>query len=365
MKPLKAFAIGAEIVIVASLTIGSYNAALAGKDGLNWMAAAPLAIVLALETLRIPTALNLIRANIFTMLLSVALIIGLSLITMESASVSFESLIYARALPVASAERDLEKIMIGQRDIDKDAKEQSEKIARLTADLQAARQHREDIGNQKPELQQVAPDKTCYRPGGTKKHPRQIAYNCNSQAQNDTAKGNKGAQDAHNAELASATDQVVTAEKRLADVENEKVDTKATDEALEEAKRKVAEERATNPMYRVAAAWMEVPVQRLTAEQFETVKHYAVLVLSAAAAFVTSLIAIISSLPDRGKSNGKLVRMIRARLAAKRKTLRRIDERVRTEFKDRTKLVYVPVDAATGKMLDPAFQPKPDLKIVS
>jgi hypothetical protein len=36
-----------------------------------------------------------------------------------------------------------------------------------------------------------------------------------------------------------------------------------------------------------------------------------------------------------------------------------------TEVKQQTKLVYVPVDVATGKILDPAFHPKPDLKVVS
>ena len=81
-------------------------------------------------------------------------------------------------------------------------------------------------------------------------------------------------------------------------------------------------------------------------------------------AFTTTLAAVISSMPERGKG-GKLSRMIRARLAAKRKTLRRINERVVTEVKQQTKLVYVPVDVATGKILDPAFQPKPDLRVVS
>jgi hypothetical protein len=82
-------------------------------------------------------------------------------------------------------------------------------------------------------------------------------------------------------------------------------------------------------------------------------------------AFTTTLAAVISSMPERGKGNSKLARMWRARMAAKRKTLRRIDERVVTEVKTQTKLVYVPVDVATGKVLDPAFHPKPDLKVVS
>ena len=68
----------------------------------------------------------------------------------------------------------------------------------------------------------------------------------------------------------------------------------------------------------------------------------------------------IASMPERGQSNGKLARAIRAMpLPPSCKTLRRISGIVRTEFKDRTKVAYVPVDVATGKVLDPAFQPAP------
>ena len=130
-------------------------------------------------------------------------------------------------------------------------------------------------------------------------------------------------------------------------------------EAREQAERKVADARAMNPMYRVAAAWQKVPVQQLTPEQFEYVKHWAVIALATAVAFSTSMVAVISSMPERGQSNGKLARAIRGWLAARRKTLRRMTGVVRTEFKDRTKVVYVPVDVATGKVLDPAFQPAP------
>lgn len=188
--------------------------------------------------------------------------------------------------------------------------------------------------------------------------------NCNSQAQNDTASGNKATQIAHAAELKNASDQVAEAEKRLAEAQSVKIGDKATTKAVDAAKQKVADARAMNPMFRVAAAWQKIPVQDLSSEQFEQVKHWAVVALAFAVAFTTTLAAVISSMPERGKG-GKLSRMIRARLAAKSKTLRRINERVVTEVKQQTKLVYVPVDVATGKILDPAFQPKPDLRVVS
>ena len=76
MKPLKVIAIVAEAVVVCTLAVSSYNAAFGGRDGINWMAAAPLLTVVALESLRIPTALNLIKAGPITILMSLALILG-------------------------------------------------------------------------------------------------------------------------------------------------------------------------------------------------------------------------------------------------------------------------------------------------
>jgi hypothetical protein len=359
MKPLKVIAIVAEMVVVCSLAVSSYNAAFGGRDGVHWMAGAPLLTVMALEALRIPTALNLIKSGPVTIFMSLALILGLSVITMEAASIGFENLIFERTRPVVEAEAALEKVMIGQRTINKDAKDREAEISRLSAEADAARAHRKDLGDQKPELQVVQPDKTCWHTVGKGKHARQVSYICNSQSQNDTARANKEAQEAHAAELKTATEQVTDVEKRLAAAEASKPDTHAVTEAREQAECKVADARAMNPMYRVAAAWQKVPVQQLTPEQFEYVKHWAVIALATAVAFSTSMVAVISSMPERGQSNGKLARAIRGWLAARRKTLRRVTGVVRTEFKDRTKVVYVPVDVATGKVLDPAFQPAP------
>ena len=129
MKPLKVIAIVAEAVVVCTLAISSYNAAFGGRDGINWMAAAPLLTVVALESLRIPTALNLIKAGPITILMSLALIVGLSVITMEAASIGFENLIFERTRPVVEAERDLEKVMIGQRTINKSAADRAAEIS--------------------------------------------------------------------------------------------------------------------------------------------------------------------------------------------------------------------------------------------
>jgi hypothetical protein len=51
-------------------------------------------------------------------------------------------------------------------------------------------------------------------------------------------------------------------------------DMRASDASLAEARRKVADTRAMNPMFRVAAAWQRTSVEDLTLEQFEQVKHW-------------------------------------------------------------------------------------------
>ena len=373
MKPLKIFSIVAEVTVIASIGAASAHAAFGGVpagEAVDWLAGAPLLTVAALETLRLPVAFQLPKLRFFGLLLSTAMLAGLTVITGEAASIAFETLLDARARPVVEAETELKKIEISHDSLDTVAARQKAVVEQATADLAAARQHRADID--KPVvLQTVAPDKKCSATVGKGKHARVITWVCNSDIQNKEANGNVEAQAAHNVELKAASDLVAAAQAKLTEAESAKVDMSKSDDDLKLAEQKVADARSSNPMYRVAASWQGTPVQQLTSEQYEHVKHYAVIALATATAVTSALVAVISNLPERGpKGDGKLARAIRGWLAARRKTLRRINERVVTEFKDRTKVVYVPVDVASGKVLDPAFRPgptsaTPNFKVVS
>ena len=99
-------------------------------------------------------------------------------------------------------------------------------------------------------------------------------------------------------------------------------------------------------MFRVAAAWQRTPVEALTSEQFEAVKHWAVIALASATALATALAAIIVSLPERNDRPGKFTLALRRWVAARRR-------KIRVEFRDRVKFVRVPVDRVTGLVLDP------------
>jgi hypothetical protein len=336
MNALQIFAIGAEVAVISTLAVSSYNIAFSGHDA-DWLAGAPLLTVVALESLRLPLAFRLPRMRAVGAALSVVLLAGLSVITGEAASLAFENLIFQRSRPVVLAETDLAKAEL-DRDVLQGAAD------RRGADIEAARKHRADI-DRPPELQAVPAGKTCAaRKGGS--------WNCEAAVQAQAVASNAAAMKSHADELKAASEAVRAAEGRPAP------DMRAAEAAVADAKRRVADARATNPMFRVAAAWQRTPVDDLTSEQFETVKHWAVIALSVATAFTTATAAVIASQPERGQGKpSKLARALRAMLAARRKTLRRIRETVCTEYRDRVRFIYVPCDPATGKVLDPDAKP--------
>jgi hypothetical protein len=117
-------------------------------------------------------------------------------------------------------------------------------------------------------------------------------------------------------------------------------------------KQAVERERAASPMHRLAAALFRTDTANLKAEDYEWLRRTVAVSVGAILAFATLAAGLISALPERGtRSPSKLSRAIRAMVAARRKRLRRIKERV--EFKDRIRVVHIPVDRATGLVVDP------------
>jgi hypothetical protein len=341
MNALKIAAIGAEIAVVSTLAVSSYHIAFAGPAP-DWLAGAPIATVVALETMRLPLAFRLSRMRVLGLACSVAMLAGLSVITGEAASLAFENLIFQRTRPVVEAERDLAKAEIDRGALTQAAAERAKEIARLEADVEAARKHRADI-DKPPELQAAPSGRTCTS--------RRGSWNCGAGVQTEAVRANAAAQKAHSDELRDASALVKAAEARLSTAPPGP-DMRASDADLAAARRKVTDARAMNPMFRVAAAWQRVPVETLTGEQFEQVKHWAVIALSVATALATALAAVISSLPERTAAPSKLARALRAWLGARRKILRRVDDQTRVEYRDRPRFIYVPTDES-GRVLNP------------
>ena len=89
----------------------------------------------------------------------------------------------------------------------------------------------------------------------------------------------------------------------------------------------------------------------LTDTQLDRVRSVVAVSLGFAVAFTTSLLAFLAHLEPRipGRES-KLARAVRAMVAARRKTLRRITPTIEVRYRDR--LIHVPVDAL-GRVLNP------------
>jgi hypothetical protein len=362
MNALKVAAIGAEAVVVSTLAISSYHIAFSGTSS-DWLAGAPIITVVALESMRLPLAFRLTRMKFMGKVCGVAMLAGLSVITGEAASIAFENLIFERTRPIVEAERDLVKATLDQRSLKTSADRLTEERARLTADRDAAQKHRQNIDKPPtllpppaalpyptllppPTLEAIPPTILCNGKKGVKyicnKYKQDEARKRNADAQATTDKENadararvdrenadaRAANDkangdalaAHNAELAKATAAVNDAQARL-DAVPAAPDMSASDKDLKLAQQRVSDARAFNPMFRVAAAWKKIPAEDLSTQEFEQVKHWAVIGLAGATALAMSLAAVIATFAERGKGDGKLIRAIRAYYARKRKPI--------------------------------------------
>ena len=339
MNLLQIAAICAEVVVVSTLAVSSWRIAFSGHEA-DWLAGAPLLTVVALESMRLPLAFRLPRMRLLGRACGVAMLTGLSVITGEAASLAYENLIFQRTRPVAEAEAALARVQIGRDALTAAASRRAEELSRLTADIETARKHRADID--KPLALQTAPaSKACAgRHGST--------WNCSAGVRAATAAANAAAMKSHADELKAASQAVRAAEGRLGEV-GPAPDLSASDASLAEARRQVAYARAMNPMLRVAAAWQRTPVEELTLEQFEVVKHWALIALSVATALATALAATIASLPERDRRPSKLSRMVRAWLARRRRAIYR-DVPGPVRFRDR--VIHIPVDSL-GRVLNP------------
>ena len=359
--------VAAEATIITTLAASSYNLAFQGSAGTNLLSAAPIATVIALEFLRVPVAFNMNKTKLSGWLASAALIAGISVMTGEAASLAFENLIDQRVRPITLAERDFDKV---SREVDaakQKLAERGDKVATLTKAVEAARAHRAAVD--KPVVA-IAPPAQIVLPPALKPEPLPVpaaqyqnvrtkkgwvrvvsntqaiadankrnadiaaeadkanadnaskAVSGNAEAQRKTEEENAAAQATHDAALKTADEAIAKAQ---ADVDKVPplLDTAALDARLKDAQQLVWGARADNPMFRVAAAWEKIPAQQLTTEQFEAVKHWAIIALAGATAWTTALAAVISSLPKLDGRSGKLNRMARAWIARRRRAVYR------------------------------------------
>jgi hypothetical protein len=342
---LRAAAIGAEIAILGATASVAWS--LAGGSR-NLPVVAPVIVaIMAMETLKLPLALRAPKLGPFAAAGALALALALSALTGETMALGVETLFNERAIAVTAAETRLAEAQASFDAAKADAGRRSEAIDRLSAEVAAAQRHSEEIGRETVALQNN-PAVSAYRsrkgwtaPGGA--------------AANAAAAANAKAQAEHAKRSAAAEADLAAARGALAAVKP--VDLKAEGSELVAAKQTVVREREASPMHRLAASIFRQDAGVLKTEDYEAVRRVAILSIAVLVSVGTLAAGLISALPDRGSKPGKLKLAIRKAIAARRKTLRRLEETVRVEYRDRVKLVYVPTDPVSGRVLDPDTKP--------
>jgi hypothetical protein len=122
---------------------------------------------------------------------------------------------------------------------------------------------------------------------------------------------------------------------------------------LADAERALDDELQLSVMHRLAASIYGIRVSEVTEGQFNALKRFVVLGLACSISLLSAVVSVIAHMQPKSDRPSKLARAIRAMVAARRKTIRRLKETVRVEYQDRTTFVHLPVDPVSGRVLDP------------
>jgi hypothetical protein len=342
MNALKLTAIGAEIALLGSTATIAWG--LVGGSSAPVIVVPMIGALLAVEALRLPLVMRAPKLGAGGAVMALTLAAALAGLTGETTALGVENLLNARAIGVTVAETKFSEAKTSFDAAKAEAGRRGDEIAQAQAAVAAAQKHSEEVGRESVALQNN-PSVSAYRnrkgwtaPGGA--------------AANTVAAANARAQAEHAKHVAAAETDLAQARTALAAVKP--VDIKTAEADLVAAKKDVEQARAASPMHRLAASFFRVGTADLTAEGYESVRRVAILSLAAVVSAGTLVAGLISALPERGtRSPSKLSRALRAMIAARRKTIRRLQETVRTEYRDRTIFRYVPTDPVSGRVLDP------------
>jgi hypothetical protein len=314
-----------ETLIIIIIAGAGLNIALMAGGSLPM--AAPLLLISCAEALRIPLSAMVGRLRWPGRLLALTALLAIAIGSAEGLAVAFEAFLQNRVVEISRAARDLERAQLA-------ADQAAGDRASLTAEVQ-------ELDAQVAELARTMPAP----PAGSNR-------TCTWKGQRVTCSGDAAAQAAYR-EAMKAYD------ARLARLAGQRGPLQARVEAarvqqalgaLLEARRGFEDKASQSPVYRLTAAVFGEDVSSVTPAQFATVKKFATATLAIAFATLSMAVSMVAHAKLRSDRPSKLARALRAMFAARRKTLRRIRETVRTEYKNR--VVYIPVDAS-GRVVNP------------
>jgi hypothetical protein len=286
--------------------------------------------IAAVECLRVPTAMTIPKLRWSGAICAIALCLAITPLTAEGLILAADRLVHARSLGVARAQDDLERAQTAYDALKASADRRDQAIA-------DARRHRAEID--RPLSLTPVPNGTC---SGRARNGARAVYDCRSTL--EAVEANRAALAAHSAELRQADAGVRAAESAPA------VSLERAGAELAASKQRLAAEKSDSVMHRAASAWFGVTPGELSDAQFQAFARVAIGALAISISTATMLAAFVSNLPKWDGKESRLARAFRAMIAARRKTLRRIE--ARTVVVDRIVRVHVPTHPDTGMPLD-------------
>jgi hypothetical protein len=338
MNSLAITAISTEIAVVACTGTVAYGLVAGSGTALIW--GPMVGAMAAVELCRLPLVMRAPKLSLAGACFALALAGCVSILTAETLVLGTETLLTARAAGVTAAETALSQATTGL-DAAKGAEARREADrARLTNAADEARRHSEEIGRELVGLQNN-PNVSAYRgrKGGW------IAPG--SSAAGSVAAANAKAQAEHAARSAASETALSAARAELAAWRP--VDLTGAEADVVAAKQAVERERAANPMTRLAASLFRTDTANLRAEDYQWLRRTVSLSVGAILAFGTLAAGLISALPNRADKPSKLARRLRAIARRRRPIIVRRDVPGPIRFRDR--VVYLPTDPATGRVL--------------
>jgi hypothetical protein len=324
---------------VSIITIAAVTAMqIATEHGGSPWACGPVAIIAAMETMRVPLAGWAAHLRPLAKIGAFVVMAAISVLTFEGMSIAVERFMHQRVVEVAEAREavDAIKLKVDAYKAEADG---------LTTEIGKRRALVADLQGKQPATVNVPSAATCR--GLYKGRP--VTYACPNKAAEVAAQASADAQQAHAHEVADAQKSLADAEAQLKALQ------KPDDGGLADAQKALQKAAAGSTMYRTAAAWFGTPVKDLTAEQFERFKRIAVYGVAGAAATATMLVSFIShAVPREQHEPSKLIRGVRAYIARKRRrvSLVKTVEVPKEIVKTITKHIHIPVDINTWRIVN-------------
>jgi hypothetical protein len=332
-RPLMIVLVCYEAVVISVILAAGVS--ISRAQGGTFAAAAPILVIGLAESLRVPTAGYAVSLGWTGRIFAAVALAAIALASAEGLAIVFESFIDNRLVNVLQAQHRVE-------------------VARQAADAEGATIA--DLTGQVTELvAQVAAlaksipqpppssNKTCTWRG------QRVTCSADSVAATTYAASMK----AYDARLADLTGRRSGLQARV-DAARAKRSSAA---ALADAERALDDQLQLSVMHRLAASIYGVRASEVTEGQFNALKRFVVLGLACTISLLSAVVSVIAHMQPKSDKPSKLARAVRAMVAARRKTIRRLQEKVRVEYRDRTRFIHVPVDPVSGRVLDPDVPP--------